>query len=125
MTPTALSTEIQAANDRFMAAVRAGDQERFVRLYTNDAVLLLPGRDALVGHAGAQAFFESLKARAVREVRLTTLEVEGFGDTAWERGRSEVIGPDGTPIGKGKYMVIWKRTSEGWKLHRDIMNASA
>lgn len=120
-----LHAEIQAANERFMQAVRAGDEERFVRLYTEDAVVMLPGRDALAGSAGARAFFASLKARGVREVRLTTLEVEGFADTAWERGSSEVIGADGAPIGKGKYLVIWRRTAEGWKLHRDIMNASA
>ena len=120
-----LHAEIQAVNDRFMEAVRAGDEERFARLYTEDAVLLLPGREALSGRAGVQTFFASFKARGVREVRLTTLELEAFGDTAWERGGSEVIGPEGTLIGKGKYIVIWKLTAEGWKLHRDILNASA
>lgn len=120
-----LHAEIQAANERFMEAVSTGDEERFLRLYTDDAILLLPGRDALTGRAGPEAFFASFKARGVREVRLTTLEVEGIGDTAWERGSSEVIGLDGRLMGKGKYIVIWKRTPDGWKLHRDIMNASA
>ena len=120
-----LHAEIQAANARFMDAVRTGDEERFARLYTDDAVLLLPGREALNGRAGVQTFFASFKARGIREIRLTTLELEAFGDTAWERGGSEAIGPEGTPIGKGKYIVIWKRTAEGWKLHRDILNASA
>ena len=33
--------------------------------------------------------------------------------------------PDGQVTSQGKYSVIWKRTPEGWRLHRDIMNADA
>ena len=120
-----LLMEIQAANDRFMAAVRTGDEERFIRLYTDDAILLLPGRGPATGHEGAKTFFATFKSRGVRNLRLSTLEVEGLGETAWERGSFEVIGADGAVAGKGKYIVIRKRTPDGWKLHRDIMNASA
>lgn len=117
-----LETEIKAVNARFMAAVGTGDEEGFVRLYTGDAVLLLPGREPLVGRAGIQAFFASFKARAIARIQLTTIEVEGVGDSAWEWGRSELSDAGGTIIGRGKYIVIWKRDSGIWKLHRDIMN---
>jgi len=120
-----LLSDIQAANERSMAAVRKGDEEQFVRLYTADAILLLPGREPLEGIAGVKTFFASFKTRGVREITLTTIEVEGFGDTAWERGASQISGLEGGSLGKGKYIVIWKRTSDGWKLHRDIVNASA
>jgi len=120
-----LHSDIQAANERFMDAVRTGDEERFVRLYTDDAVLLLPGREPLEGIAGVKTFFASFKTRGVREIKLTTIELEGFGDTAWERGASQITGLEGGMLGKGKYIVIWKRASDGWKLHRDILNASS
>ncbi len=120
-----LHSDIQAANKRFMDAVRTGDEERFVRLYTDDAILLLPGREPLEGIVGVKTFFAPFKTRGVREITLTTIEVEGFGDTAWERGASEMTGADGGLLGRGKYIVIWKRTSDGWKLHRDMVNASA
>jgi ketosteroid isomerase-like protein len=29
---------------------------------------------------------------------------------------------DGNVVGEGRYIVIWKRTDAGWKLHRDIWN---
>ena len=116
--------EISAANDRFMMAVRTDDEAVFTSLYTNEAILLLPGREPLTGLPGVQTFFASFKARGVLEVNLISLEIEVLGDTAWERGNSELKGLDGEVIGKGKYIVIWKRDAGGWKLHRDIMNAS-
>jgi uncharacterized protein (TIGR02246 family) len=120
-----LQTEIEAANQAFMDAVKRSDVEGFIQLYAQDAILLLPGSDPLLGREGARTFFNGFQARGVREIRLTTLEVEGVGDTAWERGSSESMGAAGTVMGKGKYIVIWKRLSDGWKLYRDILNASA
>jgi ketosteroid isomerase-like protein len=115
---------IDAANTQFMQAVKARDEARFVALYTEEAVLLLPGREPLQGHAGVRSFFSSFDARGVREIRLTTLELEVFGDTAWERGSSEAVGVDGAVLARAKYIVIWKQVPGGWKLHRDILNAS-
>ena len=54
---------------------------------------------------------------------LVTQEVEVDGDGAWECGTSEWVQPDGQVVDRGKYIVIWKRTESGWKLHRDIMNS--
>lgn len=120
---TSLHPGIDAANRDFMDAVRTADEQRFVTLYATDAILLLPGREPLIGHEGARTFFESFRARGVHLLKLTTLEVEVFDGTAWERGSSEVAGVDGAVFGRGKYIVIWKRTATGWKLYRDIMNA--
>lgn len=122
---TTLHPGIEAANSDFMLAVKAGDEERFISLYAEDAILLLPGRDPLVGREGVRTFFASFKARGIREIKLTTLEIEAFEDTAWERGCSEMAGPEGAVLGKGKYIVIWKRAADGWKLYRDIVNASS
>ena len=116
---------IQAANNRFMHAVKMRDEEAFVSLYTEGAILLLPSRDPLSGEPGVRTFFASFEARGIQEVQLTTLELEVLGDTAWERGSSEAYGVGGKVLGKGKYIVIWKQIAGTWKLHRDILNASA
>lgn len=117
--------EISGVNQRFMQAVRSGDRAAFVKVYNEDAVIMLPGRPALEGPAAPGQFFDGMKARGVGEVRLTTLEIELHGDTAWERGRAESLRADGTVLGTAKYIVIWKRSDRGWRIHRDIMNADA
>lgn len=123
--PATVYSGIEAANASFMEAVRTGNEQRFIGLYCDDAILLLPGRAPASGSAAAQAFFTSFAARGVREIQLTTLEVEEFGDRAWERGSAESRGADGTILGKANYMVIWKRSASGWQIYRDILNASS
>jgi uncharacterized protein (TIGR02246 family) len=116
-------SEIEAVNARFMALYAAGDVAEFSRLYTEDAIVMLPGAEALAGRAGAAKFLEGAKARSIARVKLTTLELEVFGDAAWERGTAEAEYADGRIAARNKYIVIWKRTREGWQLHRDIMNS--
>lgn len=117
--------EIEAANRMFMQAVKMRDEDAFVSLYTEDAILLLPGRDPLFGLPGVRVFFSSFVTRGICEIQLMTLEFEATGDTAWERGSSEAYGAGGAIASKGKYIVIWKQIAGNWKLHRDILNASA
>ena len=114
---------IALANARFMASFASGDKESFVRLYTDDSILMLPNIEPLPGHTGARQFFDSLKEKGIDQVRLITHELEHSDDMAWERGCAEAISPNGAIVGRSKYIVIWKLTDNGWCLHRDIMNA--
>ena len=41
------------------------------------------------------------------------------GETATEVGRYRSTAGDGSG-GGGSYVVVWARTPEGWRLHRDI-----
>jgi hypothetical protein len=66
---------------------------------------MLPTREAIAGRAGA--------------------EIEDLGTTAWERGRAEIFDGQRRLLGRGKYLVIWKHSGEGWRIHRDIMNTDA
>lgn len=117
--------DIEIRNNEFMAALRNRDKRAFVALYAPDAILLLPNMGTLEGHEGAEAFFHSFEKRGIAEVRLTSHEVESHGEMAWERGASEALRPDGTPLGRGSYMVIWKRSASGWVIYRDIVTPAA
>ena len=116
------AVEIAKANDVFMACIRSGDREGFMRLYTDDAIILPNGSPPIAGPEGAGVFFSALLSKGIAEVRLTTVEVEASDRFAWERGTSEAVSEAGETVGKGNYIVIWKRTSTGWKLFRDVMN---
>jgi ketosteroid isomerase-like protein len=122
---TSLNDEISAANRRFMDCFRTGDRQGFAEMYTPDAVLMVPGIQTLEGHAGAAMLFDAMRSQGVTAVELTTLELAAHGETAWERGSFKTQGADGTNAGTGRYIVIWKRTAQGWRLHRDIFNADA
>jgi len=55
------------------------------------------------------------------------MELSNSGDTAYAVGTYTVkISRKGQePIeDKGKYLLVWKHTATGWKVHRDIWNSS-
>jgi uncharacterized protein (TIGR02246 family) len=119
-----VSAEIQAADDRFGEAFAAGDAETVASYYTENGQLLPPNSEIVSGKAAIQGFWQSVMEMGVARAELTTVEAEGLGDTAWEVGRYELYTAAGDAIDKGKYVVVWMRTEDGWRLHRDIWNSS-
>ena len=45
----------------------------------------------------------------VKQVKLTTLEVEAHGDAAHEVGTYVLMGDGGKQLDSGKYVVVWKK----------------
>jgi uncharacterized protein (TIGR02246 family) len=119
-----VSTEIQALDEQFAAAFMAGDAAAVAALYTEDGMLLPPNGDFVSGRAAIQGFWQSVIDMGVASAKLTVVEAESFGDTAWEIGRYNLHTAAGDAIDEGKYIVVWKRTEAGWRLHRDIWNSS-
>lgn len=79
------------------------------------------------GRHKIQEFWRAAMQMGVKDVVLTTVELSGSGDTVHELGnyvlKIQLKGKKSTED-RGKYIVIWKRTAGGWKLHRDIWNTT-
>lgn len=115
---------IEAANRGFMEAFGRGDSAGVARLYTTGAQLLPAGSDFVTGTSAIQRFWQGVMDMGVKEATLETLEVEGHGDTAHEVGRYTLRAAGGQVADSGKYLVIWIRERDAWKLHRDIWTTS-
>ena len=112
--------EIRNANDRFESTFGHGDAAGMADLYTEDGMLLPAGSDFVRGRQGIQSFWQGAMDMGVKNARLETVEVEKQGDTAIEMGNYTLSDAGEQTLDQGKYMVIWKRETGGWKLHRDI-----
>ena len=119
-----LTAEIQPADDQFSAAFAEHDAEALASLYTADAKLLPPNSDFVSGRAGVQSFWQGVMDAGVAAAVLTIEEAVGTDSLAVEVGRYVLSDSAGSTIDEGKYIVWWKRTPEGWRLHRDIWNSS-
>ena len=118
--------QIQALDDRFGAAVRAGDAAALTALYASDATVLPAGAPQLSGHAAIRALWDQTVA-GIADATLTAGDVHSLGpDYARELG-TYVFKTKGSPSQtlSGKYVVIWKHEAGGWKLWTDIWNSSA
>jgi uncharacterized protein (TIGR02246 family) len=118
------SSEIEAANRRFMEAFGRGDAASVAQLYTSTAQLLPANSDVVAGTPAIQSFWQGVMDMGIQEVILETLEVEPHDDTAYEVGRYKLKVAGGQVADTGKYIVIWKREGGSWKIHRDIWTTS-
>src|SRR4030066_911781 len=127
MEMTQVRKAIEEGNVKFGNAVRKRDGAAIAALYTEDATLLPPDSDVVKGRAVIEAFWKGGLRMGIKEAVLTTVDVSGAGDLAYEIGRFALkIQPEGNEVieQKGKYVVVWKKAPEGvWKLQVDIWNS--
>ena len=123
------TAEVAAIHDtarRFSAAYVRGDAATMAALYTEDGVIFPEGTEAIRGRAAIQQYWTPRPGRRVTRHVLTPERIEIAGNLAHDYGRYEVDGEeDGKawPTGYGKYVVVWKRGTDGaWRMHLDMWN---
>jgi ketosteroid isomerase-like protein len=97
-----------------------------ISLYTEDACLLIPNEPAKCGkQALAKDFKDTYAAGKIRGVKFTTVNVYGDGKLyVTEEGTWQVFDPKGKVLDDGKYLKLWRKTSNGWKIFRDCFNSN-
>lgn len=123
---TTVRDSIEATIKVFEACLNGGDAAGVAAHYTDDAALLPPNSARIDGRNGIQGAWQGLIDADVRDVSLTTQEVDVFGDVANEVGAINATAPSddgGRMPFVGKYVAVWKRGGDStWRLHRDIWN---
>ena len=115
---------IEKLNDAFETAFNKGDFAAVGSMYTEDAYLLPPGSEMAKGRSNVQAFWTKA-AESVGELKLTTVDVKPLGnDAASEIGTFSLMtkGQQRQPV-TGKYVVVWQKVGNDWKLAADIWNS--
>jgi len=123
MRTTSLKSIIGQLNEQFDAAFNRGDSATLASLYTPDGVLLPPGAVMQKGREAIAVFWDGM-AREYGELKLTTVDLKQYGDTmAREIGQLTVKrkAPPEDEL-SGKYVVIWEKIQDQWKLAVDIAN---
>tara|TARA_B100000945_G_C20039145_1_gene438237 strand:- start:104 stop:574 length:471 start_codon:yes stop_codon:yes gene_type:complete len=118
-----VAAAIADINRQFMDCVSQGDADLCASLFTDDALYGAPNLPFAQGRAAIRDAWEKEIEAGMKSLRLMTDEVGSFGDTAHEVGRYVVEGSDDVHLDHGKYIVLWKRTSEGWRAHREVFNS--
>jgi uncharacterized protein (TIGR02246 family) len=115
---------IEAANAKFSAAAAKGNGAGLAALYAADGQVLPAGSDVIRGRDAIQKFWQGALDSGIAGVGLKTLEVFARGATATEVGQYELRDNAGKVLDHGKYIVIWRREGDDWKLLRDMFSTN-
>lgn len=118
------AAEIAEVNKNFTACIANGDLDGLMELYTEDACFIAPNMDFLRGRDAIRGFFQGAVDMGIVAVELATIEMDELGDTAIEMGTYRLLAEGGVVADHGKFLVSWKKSTDGWQLHRDMINTS-
>jgi uncharacterized protein (TIGR02246 family) len=117
---------LKAITTAWMDAHNAGDVEKIVAMYTEDAVLMPPHAAGATGHAGIRAFLttDTAAAKAAGVKLVPGAATAGVaGDTGWESGSYTVVDASGATVDGGSYLSVSRKSNGTWLLSRDIYNS--
>lgn len=115
------SDRIRAGSDAWEAALNAGDLAALVALYTDDARVMPPNAASSQGHdAVREAFGAMIDAGLGGE--LTTVTAATAGDLGHHVGTYQITA-GGAVVDRGKFVEIWRREGDAWKIAADIWNS--
>lgn len=120
---SAAAAEILAVQRRFQDLFALNDTPGIAACYTDDAQMLVANMDPISGRAVIQSVFKFTAVQG-HMLEFETQELDVNGTTAVELGRYTRRRADGSIFDRGKYMVVWKRVGDEWKIHRDMFSTS-
>jgi uncharacterized protein (TIGR02246 family) len=114
---------IQKLNDAWVSAFNKGDSHALAEFYTEDAYVLPAGGEMVHGRQAIQGFMDST-TKQLGDPKLTTVDVQPLGpDAAREIGTFSFKTKGNAPQDvSGKYVVVWRKINNQWKLATDIWN---
>ena len=104
----------------YAAAHQVGDGEAMARMYRDDAVIIPPGKPAIIGREAVDDFFSGVKGGTGLKTETARIEVDGslaydYGTASWtENGDRRLL-----------YFVDIYRLEDGeWKVQLSSWNSS-
>jgi len=130
--PTAVDTSadeaaIRATGKSWFEAFKAGDVEKVVGTYADDAVVMPPNAPPMTSKDALRAFFTS-ETSGIKSAGLEIVDGDSTagvsGDTGWHQGAYTVKDASGATVDAGSYVEVWKKRDGKWLIVRDIWNSS-
>jgi uncharacterized protein (TIGR02246 family) len=117
---------LKAITAAWLSAYNAGDVEKIVALYAEDAVLMPPHAAVATGHAAIRAFLttDTAAAKAAGVKLVPGAATAGVaGDTGWESGSYAITDASGATVESGSYLSVARKSNGKWLYIRDTYNS--
>jgi ketosteroid isomerase-like protein len=117
---------IAVSNAIYFDSFVKNDSSIFIDRYARDACIMAPGAPQACGHEEAAKFFRAAyDDYGLRGGKFITTAVYGDGvEYATEEGTWQSFNAKGELFDNGKFLVLWKKTPDGWKMFRDSFSSN-
>lgn len=117
---------IAESNAIYFESFAKNDSSIFIMRYAKDACIMAPNSPAMCGREAAAKFFKvAYEEYGLKNGKFITTAVYGDGkEYVTEEGLWQSFDASGKLFDDGKFLVLWKRTSEGWKMFRDSFSSN-
>lgn len=109
----------ESYSERFMT----NDSAFYVARYCTDAQVYSPGMPAVISRDSIRAFFYNNGNNKEAKIELPAGNFYGNADFVVEEGSYSFPDGKGGSVDKGKFIAIWKKENNQWKLYREIWNS--
>ena len=103
----------------------SAETDRLAAMYCEDAKIFPAGDDIIIGQTAIEKKWTLPKGAKVLSHKVTPKEIKIIEDYAYDYGYyegSSINKDDITSNWKGKYVIIWKKEDNNWKIYLDIWN---
>lgn len=116
---------IAASNETYFRAFAKGDSSLLINCYTQDCWIMLPNAPALCGADAPLEFFRMAYNKFdLRNGKFITVDIFGDGvEYVTEIGFWQLLDGNNKLFDNGKFLVLWKKTPDGWKMFRDSFSS--
>eukprot|EP00899_Mesostigma_viride_P022984 jgi/Mesvir1/3870/Mv19828-RA.1 len=111
--------QIAASEDQLNLAIAEGNVDAYAAMFTQDARLLAPSSDPIIGRKDIRNFARGLMDLHVQQVtRLDEVgQLDEKGENAFERSHYVFVEPEtGIAVESGKILNLWKKVSGKWQI---------
>lgn len=115
---------IDEKNNRFTQAHITGDTAFLNNIFTQDARVYAPNSDVVVGHDAIAALNLEYINFGIKEFREETTALYGNEEYLINEGTYFMNYGDDNTLDKGKFINIWKKAEDDWKLYSNIWNTN-
>ncbi|HZY39543.1 MAG TPA: nuclear transport factor 2 family protein [Mucilaginibacter sp.] len=121
-----VNKDIAWVDSIYAKAFAQQDTSLFLKCYAADGAIMPPGRPLLSGKPMLLAFFNFGCKSGVRNIVFSKKSLYGLTDQyVTEQGQFEMFDDQQKSIAKGKFLTVWKKTPQGWKMFRDMFSGDA
>lgn len=93
-------------------------------IYAPDATILAPGSPPVTGQKAIASFWHTVSLRGMQTMELQLIDLEQSGDKLIARGKYVMTNTQDEIIDIGKFIAIYKKEKNTWRLQTDMFNTS-